>query len=486
MDDVDEMLGEIVTSPPSAGDAIAPSMSRLERMAAIKARRSARGGSGKTGPSRFAGIKTSGSQRSRPDSSSAVSPTAQSPMSLGPRINKKATAGGLRKLSSREQQSLSYNPLESADAARTETETVEFGKGELDIVVDWQDGDAGADTAEAGGAPGTSSSWFAGTAFGRALGVFSGGHILTDADLVAVGTELEDQLKAKNVTAGIAADLVSSVKASLVGTKAGAFDSMLQVIRGALRTRITRILTPERRVDPISDARANRDRFRAAAASGASATSAEAFRPYIIVFTGVNGVGKSTSLAKLVYHLKSSGLRPMVAACDTFRSGAVEQLRRHTDLLGVALFEKGYEKDPARVATAAVAAATEGGYDVVCIDTAGRMQGKKDLMQELAQLVSINDPDLVLFVGEALAGHDGLDQLTQFDKSLRAYAAPGTSPHGIDGIFLTKCDTIDDKIGAAVSMVHGTEIPIAFMGVGQKYTDMKRLNVDVVVRALMA
>jgi signal recognition particle receptor subunit alpha len=139
-------------------------------------------------------------------------------------------------------------------------------------------------------------------------------------------------------------------------------------------------------------------------------------RPYVIVFVGVNGVGKSTSLAKVCYYLKSQGCKMLIAACDTFRSGAVEQLRTHCDCLGVDLFERGYAKDPAQVAGAGVKHAQDNGYDCLLIDTAGRMQNNEPLMRALAKLVSQNPIDLTLFVGEALVGNDGIDQLNLFNK----------------------------------------------------------------------
>lgn len=134
------------------------------------------------------------------------------------------------------------------------------------------------------------------------------------------------------------------------------------------------------------------------------------------MFIGVNGVGKSTSLAKVAYYLKTKGnLKVMIAACDNFRSGAIEQLDTHAKCLDVPLYEKGYSNDAAITAKEALADAKRKGYDVVLIDTAGRMQGNEKLMKELANLVHINNPNVVLFVGEALVGNDAIDQLTKFN-----------------------------------------------------------------------
>lgn len=131
----------------------------------------------------------------------------------------------------------------------------------------------------------------------------------------------------------------------------------------------------------------------------------------------------------------------MLAACDTFRSGAVEQLRTHAKCLDVPLFEMGYSTDPSNVAAAGITYAQQHSLDCVLIDTAGRMQNNEPLMKALAKLVSENSPDLVLFVGEALVGNDGIDQLSMFDRALKVYGS-GRSNRGINGIVLTKVITI--------------------------------------------
>lgn len=132
------------------------------------------------------------------------------------------------------------------------------------------------------------------------------------------------------------------------------------------------------------------------------------------------------------------------------------------------LYEKGYGKDAAGIAKEAIAHAKVNGFDVVLIDTAGRMQDNEPLMRALAKLVTVNQPDKVVFVGEALVGNEAVDQLTRFDRSLRDYS--GVAARGIDGIILSKFDTIDDKVGAAVSMSYATGAALLFVGVGQTYS----------------
>jgi len=124
------------------------------------------------------------------------------------------------------------------------------------------------------------------------------------------------------------------------------------------------------------------------------------------------------------------------------------------------------------------------GYDAVLVDTAGRMQDNEPLMRALAKLVHVNQPDLVLFVGEALAGNDAVDQVSGFNAALVQHSVGNRAPRLIDGLVLTKFDTIDDKVGAALSLVYTTGKPIVFVGVGQTYEDIRNLNVEHVVRSL--
>jgi len=273
----------------------------------------------------------------------------------------------------------------------------------------------------------------------------------------------------KNVASEIADEMCASVKASLEGQRLASFTRTKTAVVAALKEAVLRVLTPRKSTDLLHQVRSNKGNK----------------KPYVCAFVGINGVGKSTSLAKVCYYLKEHGVKVMVAACDTFRSGAVEQLRSHAKCLGVPLFEKGYLKDPGEVAKMAIAEATALQYDCVLIDTAGRMQNNDKLMRELAKLVQVNKPDMLLFVGEALVGNDGIDQLSMFNKALATYLPSGAA-QGVDGIILTKFDTIDDKVGATLSMSYKTGQPVVFVGTGQKYTHLKKLNVNAVIKALFS
>ncbi|XP_071698165.1 uncharacterized protein [Rutidosis leptorrhynchoides] len=291
---------------------------------------------------------------------------------------------------------------------------------------------------------------------------------LDKVDLEPALKALKDRLMTKNVAEEIAEKLCESVAISLEGKKLASFTRISSAVQSAMEDALVRILTPRRSIDILRDVH----------------VAKEQHKPYVVVFVGVNGVGKSTNLAKVAYWLQQHDINVMMAACDTFRSGAVEQLRTHARRLQIPIFEKGYEKDPAIVAKEAIQEASRNGSDVVLVDTAGRMQDNEPLMRALSKLIYVNSPDLVLFVGEALVGNDAVDQLSKFNQKL-ADLSPSSSPRLIDGILLTKFDTIDDKVGAALSMVYISGSPVMFVGCGQSYTDLKKLNVKSIVKTLL-
>lgn len=296
----------------------------------------------------------------------------------------------------------------------------------------------------------------------------SGNTVLEKSDLKPALKALKDRLMTKNVAEEIAEKLCESVAASLEGKKLGSFTRISSTVQTAMEEALLRILTPRRSIDILRDVHAAKEQG----------------KPYVIVFVGVNGVGKSTNLAKVAYWLLQHDISVMMAACDTFRSGAVEQLRTHARRLQIPIFEKGYEKDPAVVAKEAIQEAKHNNSDVVLVDTAGRMQDNEPLMRALSKLINLNSPDLVLFVGEALVGNDAVDQLSKFNQKLADLSTVPTA-RLIDGILLTKFDTIDDKVGAALSMVYISGAPVMFVGCGQSYTDLKKLNVKSIVKTLL-
>lgn len=186
--------------------------------------------------------------------------------------------------------------------------------------------------------------------------------------------------------------------------------------------------------------------------------------PAVIMFLGVNGTGKTTTIAKLTHLLQKKGYSVVLACADTFRAGSSEQLQTHGDRLKVRVLSRPYGADPASVAFDAINHARARGINVVLIDTAGRMQTNKNLMAELEKVHRVAEPDLVIFVGDALAGNDAIEQAKTFNEAI-----------GIDAAILTKVDA-DVKGGAALSIAIATGKPIIFVGVGQEYPDLEAFN----------
>ena len=182
-------------------------------------------------------------------------------------------------------------------------------------------------------------------------------------------------------------------------------------------------------------------------------------KPVVIMFVGVNGSGKTLSIGKIATLLKTHGYSCVMAAGDTFRAGAIEQISIHAEKVGVKIIKHGAGADPAAVAYDAIEHAKAKHKDVVLLDTAGRMQTNVNLMDEMAKIKRVAKPDLILFVGDALAGNDAVDQAKRFNEIV-----------GIDGVILTKVDT-DAKGGSALSVAYTIGKPLLFVGVGQGYND---------------
>jgi len=186
--------------------------------------------------------------------------------------------------------------------------------------------------------------------------------------------------------------------------------------------------------------------------------------PYVIVFVGINGTGKTTSIAKVANLLMKKRHSVILACSDTYRAGSIEQLEEHAKRLGVRMIKHRYGADPAAVAYDAIAHARAHGASAVLIDTAGRIQTNKNLMNELGKIKRVIDPDLTILTVDALTGNDAVMQAEEFHKSV-----------GIDGTILTKVDA-DVKGGAALSVTYVTGKPIVFIGTGQKYEDLEEFN----------
>ena len=196
--------------------------------------------------------------------------------------------------------------------------------------------------------------------------------------------------------------------------------------------------------------------------------------PLIIAFVGVNGTGKTTTIAKIADWLQKNGKSVVMAASDTFRAGAIEQLEVHAERLGCKFIKHQAGADPAAVAFDAVEHARAKHRDIVLIDTAGRMQTNTNLMDEMKKIKRVAKPDLIMFVGDSLAGNDAIDQARKFHEAV-----------GIDAVVLTKLD-VDAKGGAALSISSAIGQPIAFIGIGQGYGDIMPFDATWIVERIFA
>ncbi|GEQ67315.1 hypothetical protein JCM33374_g979 [Metschnikowia sp. JCM 33374] len=290
----------------------------------------------------------------------------------------------------------------------------------------------------------------------------------SSADIKEVSKKFTDQLVSKNIAPPIAKAIIDRIENKLA-TKT----VTIPVFKQALTDELTKILTPNVSTDLLYDIKKNkRD------------------RPYVISVVGVNGVGKSTNLAKLAYWFLQNNMNVLICACDTFRSGAVEQLKVHVNNLQrlnsgsssdsrIELFEKGYGGGDHVVSTAksAIAYAATSKFDIVLIDTAGRTHSNAKLMAPLKKFGDAADPDRIIMVGEALVGTDSVEQATNFNNAFG-------NRRSLDFFIISKVDTVGDLVGAMINMVMATRVPILFVGTGQTYTDIKKLSVKRVVDML--
>jgi fused signal recognition particle receptor len=266
-------------------------------------------------------------------------------------------------------------------------------------------------------------------------------------------SKLEDVLWALEVSlmeADVAVEVISEIKENLkkelIGKKLAWGANIGDAVEAALRKSVTSLLSQQS---------FDFDKFVAGHA-----------RPVVIMFVGVNGTGKTTAIAKIANRLKSQKIGCVLAAGDTFRAGAIEQLSLHADKLGVKIIKHLAGSDPAAVAYDAIEHARARNKDVVLIDTAGRMQTNANLMDELRKVKRVAEPHLVIFVGDSLAGNDAIEQAKAFDAAV-----------GVSAVILTKIDA-DSKGGAALSIAHAIKKPIAFVSTGQEYDQFQKFDAE--------
>ena len=272
---------------------------------------------------------------------------------------------------------------------------------------------------------------------------------LSEDDVDEILFELEMSLLEGDVAMDVADKVVNSVKEDLVGKKIKRSSDIEEYIYNALRNAVSEIINIEGKsmTEMIEDKK-------------------EVGEPLVVMFVGINGTGKTTTIGKLCDFYLKKGYTPVIAASDTFRAGAIEQVKYHADKLGVKIIQHEKGSDPAAVAFDAVSHAKASGKELVLIDTAGRMQNNTNLMDEMKKIKRVSKPDLVVFVGDALTGNDATMQASKFNDAI-----------DIDGVILTKADA-DSKGGASLSIGYVIKKPILFLGMGQEYSDIIEYDPD--------
>jgi fused signal recognition particle receptor len=280
------------------------------------------------------------------------------------------------------------------------------------------------------------------------------GQKLSEATLDDLLDTLEIGLLESDVALPVVERLRRDVRKEFVGRKLRRGVDAESVIHDALERSVRTVLAQP----PLDLAKAVREHA----------------RPYVILLVGVNGTGKTTTVAKLAVWLRSAGFSVVIAAGDTYRAGAIEQLLVHGERLGVRVIRQQEGSDPAAVGFDAIDHAKAKGIDVVLVDTAGRQHTNENLVEEAKKIRRVTSPALTLFVGDALSGNDVVTQARLFDQAI-----------GIDGLVLTKLDA-DVKGGAALSATFVTKKPIVFVGTGQGYADLRPFDAEWMVRRLFA
>jgi fused signal recognition particle receptor len=260
-----------------------------------------------------------------------------------------------------------------------------------------------------------------------------------------------------DVAVSVADNICEELEKRLQGVKVRRLEDRREIVVNMLREVLSEILTSGEKID-IANAVEEKRKLK---------------EPCIIVFVGVNGTGKTTSIAKITKLLTLRGYSVVLACSDTYRAGSIEQLEEHGKRLGVRVIKQPYGSDAAAVAFDAVQHAKAHGINAVLVDTAGRMQTDVNLMMEMKKIIRVIEPDLIIFVGDALTGNDAVTQAQEFKRFV-----------DIDASMLTKVDA-DAKGGSAISITHVLKKPVIFWGTGQQYTDIEPFEPESLIRRIL-
>jgi fused signal recognition particle receptor len=271
---------------------------------------------------------------------------------------------------------------------------------------------------------------------------------LSEKDLDDSFYDFQLALMESDVAQNVVESVTGDLKKQLLGMPVERSKDLQEIVKQKLRSEVLTIFSQVGDIDVLA-------RVKEKKAQG---------EPFKILFLGINGTGKTTTVAKFANYLKNNGFSVVIAAGDTHRAGAIEQVTEHANRISAKVVAQRYGADPAAVARDGVLYAKAHHVDVVLIDSAGRMQTNQNLMEEMSKIVRVVGPDLKIFIGDSLAGNDAVSQAELFSKYT-----------GFDGAILTKVDA-DSKGGAALSIAFTTKKPILFLGVGQSYDDLKRFD----------
>lgn len=281
---------------------------------------------------------------------------------------------------------------------------------------------------------------------------------LKGKELEALLWDFKLTLIENDVALSVADQICEEVERKLEGVEVKRFEDRRNIVEKALRETLYSVLVTERKVDLLDLAEKKR----------------QTREPLIVVFIGINGTGKTTTIGKVAHLLLKKGYSVVLAGSDTYRAGSIEQLEGHAKRLGIRVIRHDYGADAAAVAFDAINHAKTHGINAVLVDTAGRMQTDRNLMEEMRKIVKVAKPDLVIFVGDALTGNDAVEQAQDFSKYVE-----------FDASILAKADA-DAKGGAAISIAYVTKRPTIYLGTGQSYEDLTPFDPDFLIEKILA